>query len=65
MQDAVSALGLKMFNEADLAPIIDRVVAANKQQIEKLGERSLRGDYGRCNEGSARKSLTLNLSKNF
>jgi glutamyl-tRNA(Gln) amidotransferase subunit E len=42
VQDAVSALGLKMFTEADLAPIIDRVVAANKQQIEKLGK----GAYG-------------------
>jgi len=42
VQDAVNALGLKMFTEADLAPIIDRVVAANKQQIDKLGK----GAYG-------------------
>ena len=32
------ALGLKMFTEADLAPIIDRIIAANKAQIEKLGK---------------------------
>ena len=38
VQDAVDALGLKMFTEADLAPIIDRIVAANKQQIDKLGK---------------------------
>jgi glutamyl-tRNA(Gln) amidotransferase subunit E len=38
VQDAVAALGLKMFTEADLAPIIDRIIAANKQQIEKLGK---------------------------
>ena len=38
VQDAVAALGLKMFAEADLAPIIDRIIAANKQQIEKLGK---------------------------
>jgi glutamyl-tRNA(Gln) amidotransferase subunit E len=37
-QDAISALGLKMFTEADLGPIIDRVVAANKQQVDKLGK---------------------------
>ena len=37
VQDAVVALGLKMFTEADLAPIIDRIIAANKQQIKKLG----------------------------
>jgi len=38
LQDAVEALGLKMFSEADLAPVIDRIVAANKTQIEKLGK---------------------------
>ena len=31
VQDAVQALGLKMFTEADLTPIIDRIIAANKQ----------------------------------
>jgi glutamyl-tRNA(Gln) amidotransferase subunit E len=36
--DATNALGLKMFTEADLAPIIDRIIAANKAQIEKLGK---------------------------
>ncbi len=34
----MAALGLKMFTEADLAPIIDRIVAANKQSIDKLGK---------------------------
>jgi glutamyl-tRNA(Gln) amidotransferase subunit E len=38
LQDAISALGLKMFTEGDLAPIIDRIIAANKAQIEKLGK---------------------------
>ena len=38
VQDAVDALGLKMFTEADLAPIIDRVIAANKASVEKLGK---------------------------
>ena len=38
LQDAVAALGLKMLTEADLTPIIDRIIAANKQQIEKLGK---------------------------
>ena len=38
MQDAVAALGLKMFTEADLAPIIDRIITANKQQVDKLGK---------------------------
>lgn len=37
-QEAVAALGLKMFTETDLAPILDRIIAANKQQIEKLGK---------------------------
>lgn len=38
VQDATSALGLKMFTEADLAPIIDRIVSTNQAQIEKLGK---------------------------
>ena len=38
VQDAISALGLKMFTEADVAPVIDRVLAANKQQVDKLGK---------------------------
>ncbi len=38
VQDAIGALGLKMFTEADLAPVIDRVIAANKAQVDKLGK---------------------------
>ena len=38
VQDAVATLGLKMFTEADLTPVIDRIIASNKQQIEKLGK---------------------------
>jgi glutamyl-tRNA(Gln) amidotransferase subunit E len=38
LQDATAALGLKMLTEADLVPIIDRIIAANKAQIEKLGK---------------------------
>jgi glutamyl-tRNA(Gln) amidotransferase subunit E len=38
LQDATAALGLKMLSEAELTPIIDRVIAANKAQIEKLGK---------------------------
>lgn len=38
VQDAIKALGLKMFTEDDLVPIIDRITAANRQQIEKLGK---------------------------
>ena len=38
VQDATNVLGLKMFAEADLAPVIDRIIAANKAQIEKLGK---------------------------
>jgi glutamyl-tRNA(Gln) amidotransferase subunit E len=38
VQDVVAALGLKMCTEADLVQIIDRIVVANKVQIEKLGK---------------------------
>ena len=39
--DAVVALGFKMFTETELSAIIDRIVAANKVQIEKLGKNAL------------------------
>ena len=42
VQDAIAALGLKMFTDAELAPIVDRVIAANKPQVEKMGN----GAYG-------------------
>jgi glutamyl-tRNA(Gln) amidotransferase subunit E len=38
VQDAVTALGLKMFTEADLNPIINRIIATNKTTIDKLGK---------------------------
>jgi glutamyl-tRNA(Gln) amidotransferase subunit E len=38
LQDAVAGLGLKMFSEAELAVIVDRVVAANRQAVAKLGK---------------------------
>ncbi len=38
VQDAIAALGLKMFTEADIAPIVDRIIAANKAVIEKQGK---------------------------
>jgi glutamyl-tRNA(Gln) amidotransferase subunit E len=41
VSDAVSALGFKMFTEAELAVIIDRIVVANKVQIEKLGKNAM------------------------
>ena len=38
IQDAVDALGLKMYTETDLTPIIERIVAVNKQTVDKLGK---------------------------
>ena len=38
IKHAVDALGLKMYSETDLAPIIDRIVAANKQTFDKIGK---------------------------
>ncbi|MCL2642104.1 MAG: Glu-tRNA(Gln) amidotransferase subunit GatE [Candidatus Bathyarchaeota archaeon] len=41
VQDAIEALGLKMFTEADVELIIDHVIAANKPAIEKNGKGAL------------------------
>ncbi|MCW4045708.1 MAG: Glu-tRNA(Gln) amidotransferase subunit GatE [Candidatus Bathyarchaeota archaeon] len=38
VQDAVAELGLKMLSDAELTMAVDRVIAANKQTIDKLGK---------------------------
>jgi Glu-tRNA(Gln) amidotransferase subunit E-like FAD-binding protein len=38
VQDAITALGLKMFTEADVELVVDRIIAANKLFIEKNGK---------------------------
>jgi glutamyl-tRNA(Gln) amidotransferase subunit E len=38
LQDAIDDLGLKMFTEAELEPIVDQVISSNKQGLEKLGK---------------------------
>jgi glutamyl-tRNA(Gln) amidotransferase subunit E len=66
VQDAVDALGLKMFTEADLAPIVDRIIAANKAQIEKLGKNAfgmLMGAVMKEVRGKANPELVSKLLK--
>jgi len=41
VQDAITTLGLKMLTETDLEQIIDRIIVANKQAIEKNGKNAL------------------------
>jgi len=38
VKDATTALGLKMFSQADLEAIVDKVIATNKAVIEKQGK---------------------------
>jgi glutamyl-tRNA(Gln) amidotransferase subunit E len=38
VQNAVDALGLKMFTETELSPVIDRVITSNKASVDKLGK---------------------------
>jgi glutamyl-tRNA(Gln) amidotransferase subunit E len=40
LQDAIGALGLKMFSEAELAKLVDRVIAENRQPVDQLGEKA-------------------------
>jgi len=40
LQDAVGALGLKMFSKAELETLIDQVIAANRQSIDQLGAKA-------------------------
>ena len=66
VQDAVVALGLKMFTEADLAPIVDRIIVANKQSIDKLGKNAygmLMGAVMKEVRGKANPELVAKLLK--
>ena len=40
LKDAVEALGLKMFSKAELAKLIDRVVAENNQSVDQMGQKA-------------------------
>jgi glutamyl-tRNA(Gln) amidotransferase subunit E len=40
LQDAVGALGLKMFSKAKLVALVDRVVAENKQVVNEVGKKA-------------------------
>ena len=66
VHDAVQALGLKMFTEADLTPIVDRIIAVNKQQIDKLGKNAygmLMGAVMKEVRGKANPDLVSKLLK--
>jgi aspartyl-tRNA(Asn)/glutamyl-tRNA(Gln) amidotransferase subunit B len=55
-----------MFTEADLKPIIDRVISTNKQQIEKLGKNAngmLMGAVMKEVRGKANPELVAKLLK--
>ncbi len=40
LQDAVGALGLKMFSRAELETFVDQVISANRQSIDRLGKKA-------------------------
>jgi len=40
LQDAVDALGLKMFSKSELAQLVDRVIAENKQSVDQMGNKA-------------------------
>ncbi len=66
VQDASAALGLKMFTEKELKPIVDRVVAANQQSVDKLGKNAfgmLMGAVMKEVRGKANPELVSKLLK--
>jgi len=40
LQDAVDALGLKMFSKAELAKLVDQVISENKQSVDTMGKKA-------------------------
>ncbi len=65
-QDAIAALGLQAYTEVQLHPVIERVFAANKQSIDKLGKDSfgmLMGAVMKEVRGKANPDLVAKLLK--
>ncbi len=66
LSDAVDSLGLKMFSNAELEALIDRVIASNKQSVEKLGKNAygmLMGAVMKEVRGKANPDLVSELLK--
>jgi len=40
LQDAVGALGLKIFSKAELAKLVDHVIAENKPSVDQMGKKA-------------------------
>jgi len=40
LQDAIGALGLKMLSKAELAKLVDQVIAENRQMVDQLGKKA-------------------------
>jgi Glu-tRNA(Gln) amidotransferase subunit E-like FAD-binding protein len=40
LQDAVDALGLKIFSKTELARLIDKIVAENRQMVDQMGKKA-------------------------
>jgi glutamyl-tRNA(Gln) amidotransferase subunit E len=38
LRDAVNSLGLKMFSKAELETLVDQLISANRQSVNKLGK---------------------------
>lgn len=64
--DAVAALGLKMFSKVELAALIDRIIAENRQSVDQLGAKAfgmLMGAVMREVRGKADPALVSALLK--
>ncbi|MDR1992669.1 MAG: Glu-tRNA(Gln) amidotransferase subunit GatE [Nitrososphaerota archaeon] len=66
VQDAVAVLGFEMFTEAELKIVVERIVASNKEQIEKRGKNAfgmLMGVVMREVRGKASPDIVAKLLK--
>ncbi len=66
VRDATDTLGLKMFSREDLEQVIDRVIATNEAQVEKLGKNAfgmLMGSVMREVRGKASPEMVNELVK--
>jgi glutamyl-tRNA(Gln) amidotransferase subunit E len=64
LRDAVESLGFRMFSKAELEAIVDQVISANKESVDKLGKKAFGTFMGvvmRKVRGKADPELVSNL----
>jgi Glu-tRNA(Gln) amidotransferase subunit E-like FAD-binding protein len=63
LQDALDSLGLRMLTNAEIESLVERVIAENKQSVEKMGDKTFGLIMGLVMKEARGKADPANVSK--